>query len=334
MPSSTHRTFSDPDAFHASIRAERVDGVITERGRFRAELTRVDFERLWMQRADENLPRVLSVLVPAARVGIVFATDQGHAALHLGGTALSYGDIVALGSRLPFHYRSATACRWGSVSLTQADLAAAGETLVGRELAPPSAVYRVTPSAASFSRLSALHEAAAHLATAAPDILAAPEVARAIEQALIEAMVRCLTDGDPVELLHVHRHRTTVMRRLEAALEAKADEPLYITELCAAVGVSYPTLRACCQAHLGMSPKRYLLLRRMNLARRALRRADAGETNVTEVATGCGFWELGRFSVAYRSLFGESPSATLRRPAEGPSAGDAAGSPLEFTKSA
>jgi AraC-like DNA-binding protein len=63
-----------------------------------------------------------------------------------------------------------------------------------------------------------------------------------------------------------------------------------------------------------MSPKRYLWMRRMNLARRALRSADLEHTTVTEVATEYGFWELGRFSVAYRSLFGEPPSAALRRP--------------------
>ena len=67
-----------------------------------------------------------------------------------------------------------------------------------------------------------------------------------------------------------------------------------------------------------MGPIRYLSLRRMHLARRALLRADPSTATVTRVATDHGFWELGRFSVAYRGLFGESPSESLRRPADQP----------------
>jgi AraC-like DNA-binding protein len=65
-----------------------------------------------------------------------------------------------------------------------------------------------------------------------------------------------------------------------------------------------------------MGPIRFLTLRRMHLARRALLRADPLNATVTRIVADHGFWELGRFSVAYRMLFGESPSETLRRPEE------------------
>ena len=58
---------------------------------------------------------------------------------------------------------------------------------------------------------------------------------------------------------------------------------------------------------------RYLTLRRMNFARRALQKADPAVTCVTDVATEFGFWELGRFAVAYKLAFGKSPSMTLRQ---------------------
>jgi AraC-like DNA-binding protein len=129
-------------------------------------------------------------------------------------------------------------------------------------------------------------------------------------------MMLCLTEGRSDDARNVHRHRARVTRRLEEVLKTSPDKPLYMPQLCAAVGASYTMLRDCCQDYLGMSPKRYLWLRRMHQMRRALRSADLEKTTVTELATDHGFWELGRFAVAYRSLFGETPSAALRRPPE------------------
>ena len=61
-----------------------------------------------------------------------------------------------------------------------------------------------------------------------------------------------------------------------------------------------------------MSPAKYLKRYRLTQARLRLRAADPVETTVTDVAVSWGFWELGRFAVDYRRLFGECPSQTLR----------------------
>ena len=117
--------------------------------------------------------------------------------------------------------------------------------------------------------------------------------------------------------IETDRRHYAIVARFEEFLEANPDRPLYLTEICAAIAVAERTLRIACEEHLGMGPIRYLSLRRMHLVRRALLRADPLVATVTRLATDHGFWELGRFSVAYRGLFGESPSESLRRPADG-----------------
>ena len=99
----------------------------------------------------------------------------------------------------------------------------------------------------------------------------------------------------------------------EASIEENPDQPLYIPELCKAIGVSERTLRVCCQEQLGVGPKRYLL-RRLHLARRALSKGLPDTTTVTEIATRYGFWHFGRIAGQYQSLFGQPPSM-LHRPA-------------------
>jgi AraC-like DNA-binding protein len=334
MPSSAVRTFTDPDAYFAGIRNLSIDGLVTERGKFRAEATLIDLHRLQMGRFDEDLARIMRVTPSGARSLILFATDSSHPAMLANGIETSQDQIAMFGLHWPYYLRSSTVSGWGTMSLLPEDLAAAGRAIIGRKLTPPSFMLPIRPASPSLPRLRQLHEATGHLAKTAPDILAKPEVARAIEEALMEAMVFCLAAGHSGKVRNVHRQRASVLRRLEDALEAKSGETLYMAELCAAVGATYWTLRDCCVEYLGMSPKRYLWMRRMNLARRALQGADAENTAVTEVATNYGFWELGRFSVAYRSLFGESPSAALHRPFDVPHPSENASLDPKITRSA
>jgi AraC-like DNA-binding protein len=99
----------------------------------------------------------------------------------------------------------------------------------------------------------------------------------------------------------------------EAIALAELDSPLHISALCNALAVSERTLRKAFHNVHGVPPCRHLRMRRLLQARRALLSSDSSLTTVTEVATCHGFAELGRFSVEYRSAFGESPSETLQR---------------------
>lgn len=79
------------------------------------------------------------------------------------------------------------------------------------------------------------------------------------------------------------------------------------------MGVSKSTLYRAFDIVCGVPPLTYFHNRRLTEARRALIRSPAYSGAIKSAALGVGLTELGRFSVQYRNLFGESPSATLSR---------------------
>ena len=327
MSWSAFRTFTDPDAYHASFRDRQAESVITGRGDFRADSVTIQFDRLSLQGAKETLPRTTYCVVDPRQFAISFATDPLQQIYVSNGLELVPDAIVVFRAASEGHNRFVSASGWGLVALPHEDIAAAGQTLIGHELIAPQHTHLIKPSPPLMSKLLNLHKAVSHLAKAAPEVLAGAEVARALEEALTRVMIQCLSEGQGIEVGSAHWRHAAIMRRLENFLEANPDRTLHLTDLCAAAAASDRTLRILCQEHLGMSPTRYLWLRRMHLARRALRMADPTTATVTEIATSYAFWELGRFAVAYRSLFGETPSATLRRPPEDPRQKKIFGSP-------
>jgi AraC family ethanolamine operon transcriptional activator len=86
-----------------------------------------------------------------------------------------------------------------------------------------------------------------------------------------------------------------------------------LEDLATAVGVSERTVRTAFHDYFGVGPRHYLNLRQLHLIRRTLQGPDPGMATVSAVATHFGVWELGRFAQRYRTLFGELPSATLKR---------------------
>jgi transcriptional regulator GlxA family with amidase domain len=123
---------------------------------------------------------------------------------------------------------------------------------------------------------------------------------------------RSIADGTERSLA---RHRTCrqLVDEAEQLTLADVNEPLHISALCLALAVSERTLRKAFHRIHGLPPCRHLRMLRLSVARRALLIANCELTTVTEIAINFGFVELGRFSVEYRRLFGESPSQTLSR---------------------
>jgi AraC-like DNA-binding protein len=320
MPLSAVRRFGDADDYATAIRGGVVEMTVTERGSFSAKLTRIDLHRLWLQRFSENLPRVADIAgLASGRAYFTFRTRSGPE-LRQSGLEIVPSAVLRFSQADEYYHRSYGAADFATISLPLAAVAAVGETMAGADLSPPSDAISATPPPPAMARLQGLHAAAGRLAEDAPEIIADPEAARGLEQALMGALAECLGHGAQADDRAARGQHAIIMRRFRRVLEDNPEQPLYIPEICKAIGVSERSLRVCSQEYLGMSPKRYLLLRRMHLARRALRAATAGEANVTVVAMRYGFWQLGRFAVEYRALFGETPSATLRRQPDRPSA--------------
>ena len=296
MPSSSVRTFTDPDQYAASIRQGTYELTVIGRGDFTAKLTRIDLHRVWMQRFSEALPRISHVSGWGGRAVIAFRTRPGPSLLRVG-MEMQPTTVVRHSEGQGYYQNSSGLASYGSMSLPVEEMASFGVAVAGCDLAPPKDALALTPPAFALAKLRELHEAAGQLAEHAPTVLAHSEAARGLEQALIGAMIDCLSGGNATDDRAALRKHALIMRRFHTVVEEHLDQTLFLPELCRAIGVSGRNLQVCCREQLGISPKRYLLLRRMNLARRALRESAPLATTVTEIATRFGFWQLGSVEI-------------------------------------
>jgi AraC-like DNA-binding protein len=302
---------TSPDELTTMMRPVGGDVVITSRGTFRSSAIRLDLSRLWMQHVEEELPRIWHTAASSSRAAVWFLTRPGLAVAYQG-VEVRETDICLCPIGRPIWQRLTGPSHWGSMSLPLEDWATFA-TVADCDPFSSSTGIVLRPTASKVARLQRLHNATATLARDAPELIDHSEVARGIEQSLIDTMIECLQPSATGRTDIPAQRRSKIMRRFWEVLEESEDATIYLPELCLKLGVASRTLRAICHEYLGIGPKKYLLLRRMHLARRALRASDAADNTVSDIATEFGFWELGRFSVAYKALFGESPSSTLRQ---------------------
>jgi AraC-like DNA-binding protein len=84
-------------------------------------------------------------------------------------------------------------------------------------------------------------------------------------------------------------------------------------DLAAEAGISIRSLSRAFEKKYGLGPMAFVRQRRLDACFARFRGSERDATTVTEVAMSYGFWHIGKFAIAYREAFGESPSATLHK---------------------
>src|SRR6187399_1176131 len=108
---------------------------------------------------------------------------------------------------------------------------------------------------------------------------------------------------------------SAVPRGVRRALDAMHSSIGYnwrLAELAAIAGTSGRTLQRQFLSFIGKTPRAVLREIGLECARRELLQGTPG-VRIMDVALRCGFPHFGRFSIAYRRRYGETPSQTLTR---------------------
>lgn len=306
-------TFNDPDGYAAAFGEVRFKLTITGAGDFAARLTSLRLRHLALYHCREDLPRIAHMTLPAGQIFLSF--PAGNMASTFNGSVLRNGGMIlhARGGRT--HHRIEAKNHWGLISVSLEHLASHSSALTGEPFVPPCADRILRPTRANAARFRELFAQACHLSEGGQGLIERCEVARALGQEMLHAIIHCLSEDGGDDTSKARYQHAVVMARFEEILSTHIDEKLSMPRLSAELGVPERTLRTCCAEILGMSPTRYILLQRLNKARSALQQADPSTVSVAEIARNHQFLELGRFAVTYRTTFGESPSTTLQREA-------------------
>ncbi len=103
-----------------------------------------------------------------------------------------------------------------------------------------------------------------------------------------------------------------LLSRVRDIFEESGRESIQLYELCKELGVSARTLQITFKQAYGISPMRYLKLRRLHAVRQRLIISCVDDVSIKRAALEGGFFDRSRFAEDFRKLFGHLPSQTPR----------------------
>lgn len=192
MASYGSTTFTDPADCRVNVPGAAIDLEFTNKEAFRARATWVKFRHLTLAAIEQAAAGTAVVSWVAPGLFLSFPL-RGEPLWN--GRRLRPGDFLLQGRGERLHQVSETSTRWGVIAITRQDLTAYSRTLLGVALQRACIGPVLRPRGKSAGALLRLHAQACRLAATKPDIMAHREVARALEQDLIVALVSAIAAG-------------------------------------------------------------------------------------------------------------------------------------------
>lgn len=306
----------DADALLGVVRDTRFEQRLLAAGHFRACVQRLVFPEFSLDSGAYTLPIFASGSFSQGMIALALAVTCAQP-MWANGRWIAAGQIMVFAEDSELNVRpSPGGWQWAVMLIPRTVLQREAVQRVGRELRLPRVGWYSRAAAPTDARnlregvFTVLQDAAGWQGIVPPEQL--ERQASTLLGVFIDAVAA--SDGGPERRglgSCNERRRDAIVRQAEAYLKLQLENPYDSRALSRHLGVGERQLERLFRDAYGHGPCHWHQLARLNLARSALRHAR-GPVGVTEVATRFGFAHLGRFSVMYRDVFGESPRDTLR----------------------
>ena len=301
----------DPENLLEVIRDGRFDHRLLEGGSFEVRHRRIVFGNSSLDCGDYS---------PAFAVNGQFSSDQ----ICLGftpyvekpawcnGFNVAKGEILCFTEGAELQFRNAPRTTWQALLIHRGDLQEVATILNGRPVElPERGTTNFKAPEQAINLTSAIQAALADLAESDP---LSDGAAACLYEEIVNEFVRAIAYTDQSSRKSERDfagYRFAAMRRAEEFLREHMDAPYRSRGLCSATRMSERSIEMLFKQAYGISPRTWSQIARLNATRQDLLESDVEDVRVSEVAVRRGFFHFGRFSAAYRNLFGELPSATV-----------------------
>lgn len=300
----------DPEQLREVLNGAKLEHQILAREDCTADVSQLNSSQYSLSFGHYAFPVFIRGCFPVGRICIGMSWGR-QTRSWVNGFHVDYASIQIYAEDVELLYRAGSCTQWSGFTISRERLQVEAFRRLGRELSlPKSGTWNVTVPLPFAQRLMrTVHLVGKRRVACDPG-------EEGGEDLLIGAYLETIASANDTLAKAIEQrvcHRLDVIRRADAFMRQHLTEAYSSDRICRAIGVSERNLQLQFKQALGASPKAWFRQLALHRSHAELQQRPLRKGLVTEIALACGFEHLGRFSQAYRELFGETPSALLLR---------------------